>query len=92
MFGGLHIEMALLKAIGTWLEGSGWTAALTEANVASAGTADSYLKAASVTRSRRAHQVTACSLYVLLRKAYVSYQESADSGSVCRTVIGARRK
>ena len=34
MFIGLPIEMAFLKAIGGWLEGSGWTAALTEANVA----------------------------------------------------------
>ena len=24
MFGGLHIEMAFLKVIGGWLEGSGW--------------------------------------------------------------------
>ena len=52
MFGGLHIEMAFLKAIGGWLEGSGWTATLTEANVASAGTADSFLKATSVTCTR----------------------------------------
>ena len=24
-FGGLHIEMAALKTIGDWLQGSGWT-------------------------------------------------------------------
>ena len=76
LFGGLHIEMAFLKAIGGWLEGSGWTAALTEANVASAGTADSFLKATSVTRTRRAHQITASTLYVLLTKSYTSYKES----------------
>ena len=28
MFGGLHIEQAFLKALGSWLEDSGWTAAL----------------------------------------------------------------
>lgn len=78
MFGGLHIEMAFLKAMGGWLEGSGWTTALTEANVASAGTADSFLKATSVTRARRAHQVTASSLYVLLTKSYTSYKESLE--------------
>jgi len=76
MFGRLHIEMAFLKAIGGWLEGSGWTVALTEANVASAGTADSFLKATSVTRTRRAHQITASTLYVLLTKSYTSYKES----------------
>ena len=78
MFGGLHIEMAFLKAIGGWLEESGWTAALTEANVASAGTADSFLKAASVARTRRAHQITASRLYVLLTKSYTSYKEGLE--------------
>jgi len=78
MFGELHIEMAFLKAIGGWLEESGWTAALTEANIAFAGTADSFLKATSVTRTRRAHQITASSLYVLLTKSYTSYKESLE--------------
>ena len=55
MFGGPHIEIAFLKAIGGSLEGSGWTAALTEANVTSAGTADSFLKATSVTHTCCAH-------------------------------------
>lgn len=36
--------------------------ALTESGVASAGTADSFLKAAHLTRIRRAHQVTAMTL------------------------------
>ena len=43
MFGGLHIEMAALKALGSWLDGSGWTKALAEAKVASPGTADSFI-------------------------------------------------
>jgi len=75
MFGGLHIEMALLKAIGGWLEDSGWTSALVDANVSSSGTAESFIKASSITRSRRAHQVTASSLYILLQRAYTKYQE-----------------
>lgn len=29
MFGGLHFEMAALNTLGDWLEGSGWTEALT---------------------------------------------------------------
>lgn len=51
MFGGLHIEMAALRSIGTLLKDSGWASAITEAGVASAGTADSFLSAASVTRT-----------------------------------------
>ena len=78
MFGGLHIEMVFLKAIGGWLEGSGWTTALAEANVATAGTSDSFLKAASVTRTRRAHQITTSSLYALLTKSYQCYKDGLE--------------
>ena len=39
MFGGLHIEMTAWKAVGTWMDGSGWTAALTQAEVATSGKA-----------------------------------------------------
>lgn len=70
VFGGLHIEMAYLKVIGDWLERGGWTVALADANVATPGTVESFLKATSVTRTRRVHQVTACSLYLLLKSAY----------------------
>ena len=42
MFGGLHIEMAAFKMLGDILAGSGWTTALSEAGVASLGTADSF--------------------------------------------------
>ena len=31
MFGGLHIEMAVMKVLGDWLEDSGWTNALEQA-------------------------------------------------------------
>ena len=73
MFGGLHIEIAAFKTIGNLLESSGWTGALVQANVASPGTADSFLRAAHATRTRRAHQITASSLYHLLQKAYTYY-------------------
>ena len=76
MFGGLHIEMATLKVLGNLLEDSGWTGALTQACVAGPGTADSFLKAVHVTRTRR--QVTASSLYLLLQKAYAKYREEAE--------------
>jgi len=81
MFGGLHIEMAALKTLGDWLEGSGWTAAITEANIASSGTADSFIKAAHVSRTLHAHEVTACALYILMKKSYSSYTCSLPEGA-----------
>ena len=78
MFGGLHIEMAALKSIGTLLVDSGWTGALVEAGVASPGTAESFLTASSVTRTRMMHQITACSLYTLLKAAYTDFLEETD--------------
>ena len=72
MFGGLHIEMATLKLLGDWLEDSGWTIAnaLIQAEIASSGTANSFILASHVTKTRHAHQVTAASLYALLQRAY----------------------
>ena len=35
VFGGLHIEMTILEVLGDLLEGSGWTAALVQADIAS---------------------------------------------------------
>ena len=58
--------------IGDWLEDCGWVEALVQAKVASLGTADSFLKATHITRTRHAHQVTACSLYNLLNKHTLS--------------------
>ena len=76
VLGGLHIEMAGLKVIGDWLEDIVWVEALVQAKVASAGTADSFLKASHVTRTRHAHQVTASTLHILLKKAYTQYLEA----------------
>ena len=77
MFGGLHIEMAVFKVLGEWLEASGWTYAFSQADVVSSGTADSFLKATHVTKTRRAHQMH--TLYVFLQAAYNEYtRESLD--------------
>ena len=82
MFGGLHVERAFLKALGGWLDGSGWTSALSEANVASPGTADSFLKAAMVTCTRRTHQETTGSLYILFIRVHDSYKKDEEPGNV----------
>ena len=55
MIGPLHIEMAALKTIGDWLKDSGWSLALSEADIPSSGTADSFLHAAHVTKTRSTH-------------------------------------
>lgn len=73
LFGGLHIEIAAFRTIGDWLENSGWTSVLCQADIASSGTADSFLKASHVKRTRHAHEVTACSLYILMKRSYDRY-------------------
>ena len=70
LLGGLHTEMTANKVLSHWLEGSGWIEALQQAEIATPGIAESFLKASHVTRTRHAHQVTVCALHILLRKAY----------------------
>ena len=64
MLGGLHIEMTAWKALGKWLDSSGWTSALVQADIAT-GKADSFLKASHVSRTRHAQKVTAAALYAI---------------------------
>ncbi|KAJ3591985.1 hypothetical protein NHX12_007115 [Muraenolepis orangiensis] len=71
MLGGLHIEMAMWKTYGDYLEASGWTTALTKAGIASSGTVDSFLKASHLTRTRHAHQVSALALAKLQQDAFL---------------------
>lgn len=78
MLGGLHIEMAAFKALGKWVLGSRWPEALTNATVASPGVANSFLTASHITRTRRAHQMTAASLHLLMKKAYEEYSKTEE--------------
>ena len=73
ILGGLHVEMAAWRAVGDLLEASGWTSAITQANIASSGMADLFLKASHISRTRHAHQVTACGLHILMCSAYADY-------------------
>ena len=79
MFGGLHIEMAALKALRKWIDGSGLIEALANASVASSGVAEPFLTASHVTRTRRTHQVAAAALHILMNNAYIDYCESKDT-------------
>ena len=69
--------MAALKSIGTLLQSIGWTSAIVVADIASSGTAASFLSASSVTRTRQAHQITASCMYNLLKNAYEYYSNEA---------------
>lgn len=71
MFGGLHIDMAAFKLLGDLLKGSGWVTALSEADVASLGTAKSFLTVSNLAKTRQAHQITACCLYNLIKKRHI---------------------
>ena len=73
MFGGLHLEKRLWIALGDLLASSAWTdARLTNAAIATVGTADSFLKCTHITRTRHAHQLTALALSVLQMNVYDS--------------------
>ena len=67
MLGGLNTEMALWKTLGDVWEGSGWTEALTEGEVVSSGVAESFLKAAHLTRTRHGHQVILLTLRNIMK-------------------------
>ena len=49
-----------------------------QAEIATPGTADSFLRAAHVTRMRRAHQITATTLHILQRRAYTRCMTDFD--------------
>ena len=64
----MHFESAALETVENLLESSGWTGAVVQACVPTFGKADSFLKAAHITRTRRAHQVTACVLQLAWKR------------------------
>jgi len=78
---GLHTEMAALRTIGDIVDGSGWTDALTQADIATAGTCEGFLRASHVAKTRRAHHVTAAALYQLQQTAYLNSKEMENSDS-----------
>ena len=72
--------LVVLKMLVNWLQGSGWVEALVQADITSAGIADSFLKAAHVSRTRRAHQITAAALNILQHRAYNQYCKTQTDG------------
>ena len=73
--------MAIWNTFGDYLEASGWTTALTQAGIGSFGTADSFLKAAHLTRTRHAHQVSALALAKLQQDAFLCTEGPHDENT-----------
>ena len=63
--------------LGNRLEDGGWTSALTQGDIASSGTANMFIKAIHVTKTRHYQEITATSLYILLQRAYDVFSTSA---------------
>lgn len=55
ILGSLHTEMAAMKTLGDWLDGSGWKTASVNAHVTSAGKADAMLYASHAVQTRHVH-------------------------------------
>ena len=62
------------------MKDSGWTAAVSEAGITSPGTVESFLRASNLTKTRLAHQITACRLYKLCKVGYSKYVTEAKIG------------
>ena len=90
MLGGLHKEMALWNTLGDVVDDSGWTAALTEAEVASSGVAGCFFfKTAHLPRITHAHQITVLTLKRLQHEAFwqsaaVSNTEATREKAMCK--------
>ena len=69
----VKITFIFISAPRHWLEDSGWTNALVQAEIASSGTADLFTKATHVTKTLHPHEVTAACLYALTQRAYTDY-------------------
>ena len=69
---GLHIEMAMLKVLGDWLKGSGWTYVVS--SVITKDRVGGILNGSHVSRGHWAYQVTSGALYILICSAYNDYK------------------
>lgn len=83
MLGGLHTEMALWKTLEDVLE---------EADVASSGIAESFLKVTHLTRTRHAHQITLLTLQNLQQEAFLLSEGPKDNKSAAARRTDMQRK
>ena len=64
--------MTAVKGVGDLLDSSASTDVLVDAGITSSGTADLFLKAAHVTRTRRDHHVTASIVFTYCVRRHIS--------------------
>ena len=69
VLGSLHVEMAMLSALGDWFQDSGWLSILSTAKVSGTGN-QSLLTGKDVSKTKYCHQVTASVLYRLMLHSY----------------------
>ena len=77
ILGALQTEMVMLGCLGDWLQGSGWTIALSNSGVTTSGN-NSLLSGHGLAATKFVHEVTACTLYDLMKQAY--QQSKCDTG------------
>ena len=76
--GPLHIEVALMNAIGSWIQDSCWVEACVQANITTADRIDSFLNGSNVKRTRYAHQLSFAVLIKLSDNAFDDQSESSN--------------
>ncbi|KAG5871121.1 hypothetical protein JTB14_036748 [Gonioctena quinquepunctata] len=84
--------MALWNTLGDVMEGSGWTTAPADSDLASYGKAESYLKAAHLSRIRHAHQITLMALHNLQHEAFLLSECPKDEESEMHCRNSMRKK
>ena len=77
MLGALQTEMVMLGCLGDWLQDSGWTIALSNSGVTTSGN-NSLLSGHGLAATKFVHEVTACTLYDLMKQA--NQQSKCDTG------------
>ncbi len=78
--GAMHTEKMLWSVSGDWLNGSGWTTALTNSGISTSGKAESFIGVHHICRTRYMHQVSVAALYMLMKTAYEQYVNTATTG------------
>ena len=70
MMGPLYIEMALLNAIGDWLEASGWLRVFNKAMIRTPDIVDSFLWRSHVKKSIYAHLISFFALHSIAQELF----------------------
>ena len=78
--GAMHTEKMLWSVSGDWLNGSGWTTALTNSGISTSGKAEPFIGVHHICRTRYMHQVSVAALYMLMKTAYEQYVNTATTG------------